>query len=192
MSTGMRRSERDRWREIVTFALRRFRRSGRQSARQTGRCALGVVLAIWLPLTASAKMSVLTSFLPFYCFAANVAGDAAEVENLLPPGVEPHDYQMTMRDRQKIGGANLIILNGLGIEAWLEPVLKMRSGFTPVIASAGLSNEAIWIQKGDRNAAAQESRGPKRGPKGLPKPHIWLDPILAMHAVSNIQGGFGW
>ena len=121
------------------------------------------------PLGASAKLTVLTSFLPLYCFAANAAGSAAQVDNLLPPGAEPHDYQLSVRDRQRIASANLMILNGLGIDRWLEPVLRERSGdFKPVIASEGISSELIW------------------GNGKFPNPHMWLDPLLAIHSVSNI------
>ena len=48
------------------------------------------------------KLKVLTSFLPVYCFTANVAGDLAEVENLLPGNVEPHDYQFSRKDRKSV------------------------------------------------------------------------------------------
>ena len=54
------------------------------------------------------RLKVLTSFLPVYCFAANVAGDRAEVENLLPANVDPHEYQFSRRDIAKISRADLI------------------------------------------------------------------------------------
>jgi zinc transport system substrate-binding protein len=131
--------------------------------------------------TANAKLTVLTSFLPIYCFAANVAGNAAQVDNLIPPGAEPHDYQLSVRDRQRIATANLVIFNNLGIDEWLNRVLPERSShFMSGSASAGLSSELIL----------RNGRSPKRDSLTNCNPHIWLDPILAMHSVSNIARAF--
>ncbi|NDA66946.1 MAG: hypothetical protein EBY09_09925, partial [Verrucomicrobia bacterium] len=89
----------------------RGRATGRgRTATPSQRCRL-LALAL-LPLLAlsactraaepAAKLRVLTSFLPVYCFTANVAGDLAEVENLLPANVGPHDYQFAPRDLRKL------------------------------------------------------------------------------------------
>ena len=76
------------------------------------------------PGTEAHKLKVLTSFLPVYCFTANVAGDLAEVENLLPGNVEPHDYQFSRKDLQKLAQADLIVINGLGLEKWLDKAVQ--------------------------------------------------------------------
>jgi len=105
------------------------------------------------------KLKVLTSFLPVYSFTVNVAGDLAQVENLLPPGASPHDFQLSPSERKKFEHADLVILNGLGVEGWLDKLLK-ESKKQVVPASAGLGRKI--------------------------NPHIWLDPVLAAHAVTNI------
>src|ERR1700722_9055773 len=66
------------------------------------------------------KLKVLTSFLPIYCFTANVAGDLAEVENLLPPGTEPHDFQFSPHKIRKLESADMVVVNGLHLESWLD------------------------------------------------------------------------
>jgi zinc transport system substrate-binding protein len=127
------------------------------------------VLALATPLDAisSGKIRVLTSFLPVYCFTANVAGNAAQVENLLRSGAGPHDYQLSVRDRERINAANVVVLNGLGIDSWIEPVLRTSDARIVVVAD-GLSNDLIRIEGSQPNA------------------HIWLDPVLATHSVSNV------
>src|SRR4051794_34911508 len=70
------------------------------------------------------KLRVLTTFLPIYCFTANVAGEIAEVENLLPGNVSPHDYQFSRKDLEKLDRADLMVVNGLGLESWLGRLLK--------------------------------------------------------------------
>jgi len=66
-----------------------------------------------------AKTRIVASFFPVYCLVANVAGNAATVESLLPGTVGPHDYQFSPRDMRKLAQADVIVLNGLGVDAWL-------------------------------------------------------------------------
>ena len=107
------------------------------------------------------KLKVLTSFLPVYCFAVNVAGDLADVANLLPPGATPHDFQLSRSDVRNFNEADLLIVNGLGAEPWLDKLVRQSARGTKVVRmSAGFSKEM--------NA------------------HIWLDPVLAAHAITNI------
>src|SRR6185369_17842244 len=84
-------------------------------------------------------LRVLTSFLPVYCFTANVVGDLATVENLLPANVEPHDYQFSRKDLQKLSHADLVIVNGLGLENWLDKTFRDTAAHPKVVEiSAGL------------------------------------------------------
>ena len=132
-------------------------------------CGLGLV-----PGVEGHTLRVLTSFLPVYCFAANVAGDLAIVENLLPANVEPHDYQFSRKDLQKLSHADLIVVNGLGLETWLSRVFHDSTSHPKVVEiSAGLEPDLIYA--GDRRTSSLR-----------PNPHIWLDPRLSCHAVTNI------
>src|SRR6266513_2480871 len=115
------------------------------------------------------KLRVLTSFLPVYCFTVNVAGDLAEVENLLPANIEPHDYQFSRKDLRKLGHADLLVVNGLGLERWLEKAFALQTRAVKLVQlGTGLESEIIYVTKAN------------------PNPHIWLDPRLAQHAVTNI------
>src|SRR2546423_1836069 len=88
------------------------------------------------------KLRVLTSFLPVYCLTVNIVGDSAQVENLLPANVEPHDYQFSRKDLQKLSHADLLVINGLGLEHWVaKAVQTSNSGLSPqriVELAAGL------------------------------------------------------
>jgi len=117
---------------------------------------------------AARELKILTSFLPLYCFTANVVGDAGTVEILLPPNVEPHDYQLTVKDRARVDRADLLILNGLGLDSWLKASLAgSRKPIPTLIVSSAFSNQLIYTS-------------------GQTNPHIWLDPTLAIDCVSNI------
>ncbi|HEX4644483.1 MAG TPA: zinc ABC transporter substrate-binding protein, partial [Verrucomicrobiae bacterium] len=129
------------------------------------------------------KIKVVTSFLPVWCFTVNVAGDLAEVENLLPPGAEPHDFQFSPREMRKLNAADLVIVNGLGLESWLDkPIHSTDAPKIVVEAAANLSSsELIHFRPG--LAGAREGG---KETSGAFNPHIWLDPRLAGHSVSNI------
>ena len=135
----------------------------------------------------AAPLKVLTSFTPVYSLTANVAGDAATVENLLPANIDPHDYQLGPRDLAKLQAADVLVINGLGLEDWLLRVLKSTRGdHQPVIVelSAGLGTNELMFDE-DAPWAQAAARGRRRA--GNPNPHIWLDPTLAQHGLTNIS-----
>lgn len=134
------------------------------------------------------RLVVVTTIPPIYCMAVNVAGELAEVENLLPPSSDPHEYQFTPRDLRRLQEADVIFLNGLGLETWLEGPLKTvreASGAGKVVRVAADLEGLIPM-------ASTESTDPDSGPdSGLDSgpawnPHVWLDPVLAGQMVAVI------
>ena len=119
------------------------------------------------------KLNVLATFAPIQCFAANVCGEAAGVFVLLPPASGPHNYAFSPSDIRKIGSADVVIENGLGLETWLEKGVKTagKEGLLVVDTSKGISP----ITEADS------------GQTGSPNPHIWLSPVCAMKQVENIR-----
>jgi len=133
----------------------------------------GVLLAVGCARAADDRPLVVTSFLPLYCWTANVAGDFARVEQLLPSRAEPHDYAFTPGDARKLNAADLAIVNGLGLEVWLRRWEH---------ADARTRDKVIEIAGGlPPTALIEQGRGTN--------PHLWLDPLLACAAVSNITAG---
>jgi zinc transport system substrate-binding protein len=132
---------------------------------------------------AEKRPRVITSFLPLYCWAVNVAGDHATVENLLPPRAEPHEYAFTPGDARKLSSADLILINGLGFESWITKWAgNAPSGTNKLVAAtAGLDAELLY---GDYHHH-HEGEGRHAGHE-QPNEHVWLDPLLAAHAVTNI------
>jgi len=143
------------------------------------------------------KLRVLTTFLPVYCFTASVAGNLAEVENLLPANVEPHDYQFSRKDLQRLAQADLIVINGLGLERWLEKAFQNSAPNrrkSVVEMFSGLGDQLIVASQSHATDPSDQSHPSHRssvvaGRELLgapPNPHVWLDPRLARHAVTNI------
>ncbi|MFN5513747.1 MAG: metal ABC transporter substrate-binding protein, partial [Cyanobacteriota bacterium] len=62
------------------------------------------------------ELWVVTTFLPITQFTRAVAGERAEVTQLLPANLSPHDYQAKPEDAQKLAKANVLVKNGLEME----------------------------------------------------------------------------
>lgn len=73
------------------------------------------------------KLHVLCTFLPMYVFAVNVVGDTpgVQVDLLIDRNVGcPHSYSVSGQDLKKVSGADVIVANGLGIEPFLDELLR--------------------------------------------------------------------
>ncbi len=130
-------------------------------------------LALMLPGAAYAddKPKVVTTFTVIADIAKNVAGDAATVESITKPGAEIHGYQPTPRDILKARDADLVLRNGLNLEAWFERFLANLGDVPTVTVSDGV--EPIRIA-GDAY-------------DGKPNPHAWMSPENALIYVENIR-----
>jgi zinc/manganese transport system substrate-binding protein len=66
----------------------------------------------------------------------DLVGDAAEVRVILPEGVDPHEFRPSARDVEALGDADLVVVNGLGLEEGLTGAVdRARDDGVPVIAA---------------------------------------------------------
>ena len=126
----------------------------------------------------SIKVLASTTFLAD--IAQNVAGDRAKVESLLPFGADPHSYQAAPTDVAKIAESNVLILNGVEYEHFIEPLLENAGGERMVIEAA----TGIEPHQMEEHAEGEEGHDHEAG-----DPHMWLDPNLVITYVENIRDG---
>ncbi len=74
------------------------------------------------PLKAGEQLKIYTSIYPMYYLTSRIAGDKAQVENLVPSGVEAHDWEPNVEDIVKLNEADVLVYNGAGMEHWVEDV----------------------------------------------------------------------
>lgn len=111
----------------------------------------------------SSKINVVASFFPIYEFAKQVGGDRVNIMTLIPAGVEPHDYEPTIQQRQEAENADVVFFNGLGFEdSWIGRI----------------NNDNLV----DTSALLNLSQGSK-----IRNPHVWLDPVLAKAQVQQVE-----
>lgn len=101
--------------------------------------------------------------------AQNVSGERFVVRPLIPQGADPHTFEPAPRDMAQVAAADLLIVNGGGLEEGLLTTLENAAGQTTVVeASAGLRS---------RDTESVD-------------PHYWLDPVLVESYVGNIRNAF--
>lgn len=127
------------------------------------------------------KVLASTSFLAD--IARNVAGDRLQVESLLPIGADPHAYQPTPSDAAKIVDSDVLILNGLEYEHFIESLIENAGGERLVIEATG-GIEPRELEEHANEAESGEGQGHEAG-----DPHMWLDPVLVIRYVENIRDG---
>lgn len=131
------------------------------------------------------RLKIVATFLPVYLFTKAVAGDAAQVDILIEPGTEVHEYQSTPDDVRTLAQTDVVVMNGLGIDAFLESTVKsvQNAKLQTIEASQGIqplgkTSEVVSIKEGEHS---HEHEGGN--------PHVWLDPVLAKKQVENIRDG---
>jgi zinc/manganese transport system substrate-binding protein len=103
---------------------------------------------------------------------ANVVGEDARVEVIMPRGADPHDLEASSRQVALIARADLVIMNGLHLEEGLEDVIEAaRADGTPVFAVAP-ALDPLHFADGDDDF----------------DPHVWLDPVRMAEAARLIAG----
>ena len=134
----------------------------------------------------STKPVIATTLLPVHCLAVNVAGDHAEVISLMAGTADAHDFQLTPRERRLLDRANLVVVNGLGMESWLSRFAKGPKETSRVVTlSTGLEAEMIQSSHPAADSGHSHAAGGHEHCSHGINPHIWLDPHLYRRMVTN-------
>jgi len=128
---------------------------------------------------------VVASFYPLYEFSRQVAGDRAEVVSLVPPGVEPHDWEPSPQDIVKLQKAKVFVYNGAGLEPWVEKLGREVTAKGSVVVRS--TEKIALIKGGDGRAHTDDVK--KGAHKDDVDPHVWLDPVRAQAQVEAIRAG---
>lgn len=116
------------------------------------------------------NLKIVTSFYPIYLETVNITRGVkgVEVVNLTPPQTGClHDYQLTPEDMKTLETADIFVVNGLGMESFLDKVTEARPDLK--IINASDSPEIVPIVE-----------------NGVPNPHVWLSITYAIQQVKNI------
>jgi len=122
----------------------------------------------------NSKLQVVSSFYTIHEFAQNVGQEKIDVTLLVPIGVEPHDWEPTIKDVLIIQNSDLIIINGIGFENWVDKLDE--NDYRGIIVNTG---DEILIKNSDEEYVNDSG-----------DPHIWLNPVFAKIQVQTIATSF--
>lgn len=110
----------------------------------------------------------------------DIVGDAADVTVLIPNGVDPHDWEPSAQDLERVTGAELVVANGLGFESGLEDALRnaVDSGVTVFEAT-----DYVTIRDGAHSDEEAHGEAEKED-HADGDPHFWTD-AAAMAEVAE-------
>jgi zinc transport system substrate-binding protein len=143
----------------------------------------------------NSKLQVVTSANFLYEFTQNIGNEMIDVTLLVPMGVEPHDWEPTIRDTERIQKSDMIIINGIGYEHWIGSLELTGIAGILVDTSNGISTlDSIKYDeekhdddaKEDGHDEHTEEDGHDERNHGALDPHIWLNPVYAQLQVKNI------
>lgn len=114
-----------------------------------------------------------------------LAAETIALTCLLEPGVDPHTYQLTPSDRKAIEDADLILMNGYGLEASLEPVVSALSAQRETVAVAEVA--VPQPLRGAGHDAHEAGAGHDAHEAQAPDPHVWHNAEYGGQMVRVIQ-----
>ncbi|MXQ06345.1 zinc ABC transporter solute-binding protein [Alphaproteobacteria bacterium GH1-50] len=121
------------------------------------------------PARASGVLDVVATTGMIADVARRIGGDAVTVKALMGPGVDPHAYRQTRSDIVALARADLVLWNGLYLEAQMEDFMADLAGRTRVVPVAEAMPSDLRI--------AHDDYADRKDP------HIWMDPALWRYAI---------
>ena len=119
------------------------------------------------------KLRVVTTIGMITDIVKKVGGTRVAVTGMVEPGVDPHFYNPTPKDVQRLGLAHIIFYNGLHLEAKMVDILAKMSEDTLTVAVTDAVDRSLLLTPPEYD--------------GLYDPHLWFDVKLWMQAVGKVR-----
>ena len=116
------------------------------------------------------KYLVVTSASIFADMTEVISGDLVEVQSIVPIGGDPHIYEPTPSNVQLVSQANLVLVNGLTFEGWVNELIE----------NSGTVAETVTITEGIGAIASEDYANAS-------DPHAWMTARNGMTYVRNIR-----
>ncbi len=139
-----------------------------------------LLVLLMIPFAAVGE-TIVTSFYPVWIITQNLTDglDGVIVRNLAAPSVGClHDYQLQPADLKVLTGADALIVNGAGMEAFLPEITRAFPSLPVIESSEGIE----LLAEGDAVRIGDEEEDEVNS-------HIWLDPSRAVRMAENIAHG---
>lgn len=145
----------------------------------------------------SERTSVAVSIFPIYDLTRRVAGPDADVTLLLPPGRNEHSFDPSPKDIETASKAKLGVMVGLGLDPWMEKLLKDAAPNARVlkvgdrVPTLTIKEDPIGADEHEHDGEHEDKDDDHEHGKGAQDPHVWLDPQRAQLIVRAIAEELG-
>jgi zinc transport system substrate-binding protein len=131
------------------------------------------------------KLKIFTSFYPMHFIAKEIAQDKAKIINMIPAGVEPHDWEPTLKIMAQLQESDIFIYNGAGMERWAERVIKNLDLNRTKVVEASKGIELIRGEDAGTSLEhpAEEAHGHDENDND---PHVWVSPVNLKKEAANV------
>ena len=136
-----------------------------------------------LPAFAADRVRAVATFSILGDLVRQVGGDAVAVTTLVGPDADAHGYSPAPGDSRTLAAADIVFVNGLGFEGWLDRLIRASGSKAPVVvASAGVTTRPGRHDHHHGGAGGHDAAS-------SPDPHAWQSIPNAMVYVANIRDG---
>lgn len=142
--------------------------------------SLGAALAPMLASADNHRLRIGITLHPYYSYVSNIVGDRADVVPLIPAGFNPHAYEPRAEDIKRIGGLDVVVLNGVGHDDFADRMIAVsEKPQVPVIEA----NARVPLLAATGQAA--------RGAGKVVNPHTFLSITASIAQINNIARELG-
>ncbi|MCC4771941.1 zinc ABC transporter substrate-binding protein [Methanosarcina sp. DH2] len=134
---------------------------------------------------------VAVSVVPQAEFVEKVGGDKVKTVVIIPPGADPHTYELSPKEVQEISKASMLVTVGVGMpfeEVWINKFETMNSGTLIVNCSKGLELRELEEHDHEEEEEGERDEESDEDHEEL-DPHIWTSPANAKIMVEDIYEG---
>lgn len=140
------------------------------------------------------KITIATSFYPVYIFTLNIVDgiDAFEVKCMAEQNIGClHDYTLTSKDVRLLNDAAVLVINGAGMESFVEDAYKNVENLSVIDSSTGIELLCGENEHGDNGNShnADNENSHNHSHNHTDNSHIWLSVENAKKQAENIKNG---
>jgi manganese/iron transport system substrate-binding protein len=121
----------------------------------------------------------------FADLVANVGGSKVAVTSLVPKGGEVHTFDPTPSDLTRVAEAELVVMNGLGLDEWLAQMVADSGSSAPVVELGEDLDGVTYLEGSGHEGEGHEGEG-EAGHEDGANPHLWLDVENGARYVARI------
>ena len=140
--------------------------------------------AFAVPAGAQERLPVVATFSILGDLVHQVGGDRVSVDMLVGPNGDAHVFSPSPSDARKVARAKAVFTNGLGLEGWLERLIKASGTKAPVVTVS----QGVAALEGEEDAHEKPAKGKAAANEHERlDPHAWQDVGNAKIYVQNIR-----